>query len=245
MIYALDFDGIICDSAIETGISGWKAACQIWDDMPKQAPADKIAAFRQARPIIETGYEAILAMRMLHLGASVEVLYLDHTAEFKRLMQEASVDVGGLKTLFGATRDAWIAEEKDAWVAQNPLYTGVAAKLIQLNQTHPWYIVTTKQERFVQMILAGNQIELADDRIFGLDRNLSKVEVLKLLIERHPGQPIQFVEDRVLTLLKIRQDAELSDVELVFGLWGYNSAEDKQLAQSEAFKCQTLEAFLI
>ena len=32
VIYTLDFDGVVCDSAIETGISGWKAGATIWDD---------------------------------------------------------------------------------------------------------------------------------------------------------------------------------------------------------------------
>ena len=29
IIYALDFDGVICDSAVETAITGWKAAGSI------------------------------------------------------------------------------------------------------------------------------------------------------------------------------------------------------------------------
>ena len=38
IIYALDFDGVICDSAVETAITGWKAASSIWKDMPEAAP---------------------------------------------------------------------------------------------------------------------------------------------------------------------------------------------------------------
>lgn len=244
IVYALDFDGVICDSALETGISGWKAACRLWSDMPKEAPADMIESFRQIRPIIETGYEAILAMRMLHLGASVESLYGNYAAEFQRLMREAQVDSGELKALFGATRDQWIAADQAEWIWENPLYPGMAEKLAKLGRASTWYIVTTKQERFVKMILSGNQVDLPDERVFGLDRNMGKVDVLKLLLELHPGQPIHFVEDRLLTLLKVSQEPALAAVELFFGMWGYNTEEDKRLAQTHEFKRLQLDEFL-
>ncbi|BBL69874.1 HAD family hydrolase [Methylogaea oryzae] len=244
IVYALDFDGVICDSALETGISGWKAACRLWGDMPRDAPADKVEAFRQVRPVIETGYEAILAMRMLHLGASVETLFGSYATEFQRLMREAGVDSGELKALFGATRDEWIAANPAEWIRENSLYPGMAEKLAKLGQTNTWYVVTTKQERFVKMILSGNRVELPDERIFGLDRNMSKAEVLKLLLERHPGQPIRFVEDRLLTLVKVSQEPALAAVELLFGMWGYNTEEDQRLAQTHEFKRLQLDEFL-
>ena len=244
VVYALDFDGVICDSALETGQSGWKAARRIWPDMPETIPEEKNRQFHQIRPIIETGYEAILAMRMLHLGASVESIYSGHGASFQSLMEQAQVTVDELKKLFGDTRDTWIANDRTEWVERNPLYVNMADRLAQLGKTKPWYIITTKQERFVKMILQANRIDLPDDRIFGLDRKLSKAEVLRMLRNHHPGQPIHFFEDRVQTLLKIEQDPELQDVRLFFAPWGYNTAEDKALAASRGFASCTLEAFL-
>ncbi len=77
ILYALDFDGVICDSAVETAITGWKAAGQIWNDMPRTVPPAMIERFREVRPIIETGYESILAMRLIHLGETTEAIYRD------------------------------------------------------------------------------------------------------------------------------------------------------------------------
>ncbi|QWF70777.1 HAD family hydrolase [Methylomonas paludis] len=245
IIYALDFDGVICDSAIETGISGWKAATQIWPDMPVDAPTEMVELFRQARPIIETGYEAILAMRSLYLGATVDSLYQGCAEQFQALMQEAQVDSAQLKKLFGDTRDLWIAADKAGWIGQNPLYAGVVEKLARLNQHSDWYVVTTKQERFVRMILSGAGIELADERIFGLDRNLSKIEVLKILQDRHPEQALHFYEDRLPTLLKVAQQAELANVELLFAAWGYNGAAEQAEAVAAGFKLVQLGEFLV
>ena len=243
IIYALDFDGVICDSAVETAITGWKAAGSIWGEMPKTAPQAMIDQFRLIRPNIETGYEAILAMRLLQLGETIESIDSGYGDKVQALLKEARVTVDDLKKLFGETRDDWITNDLAGWVNMNPLYDGVATKLRKFGQKCPWYIVTTKQERFVNQILKANAIELADERIFGLDRNMSKVEVLKGLLKTHPDQTIYFVEDRLPTLLNVLKNAELASVNLIFAMWGYNSAEDKALASQQAFTLQQLEDF--
>jgi phosphoglycolate phosphatase-like HAD superfamily hydrolase len=244
IIYALDFDGVICDSAVETAITGWKAAGSLWVDMPKMIPQVMIDRFRQVRPIIETGYEAILAMRLLYLEESVEAIYSGYADKINTLLKDAEVTIDDLKKLFGDTRDVWIENDPAEWINMNPLFAGMAGKLGKVGQQHPWYVVTTKQERFVKQILKANAIELADERIFGLDRNMSKVEVLKGLIETHPDETVYFVEDRLPTLLNVLKNAELATVNLIFALWGYNTAEDKAMAAQQTFTLQQLYDFL-
>jgi phosphoglycolate phosphatase-like HAD superfamily hydrolase len=243
IIYALDFDGVICDSAVETAITGWKAAGNLWGDMPKAIPQQMIDRFRLLRPIIETGYEAILTMRLLYLEESVEAIAKGYAEKIQALLTDAQVNIEDLKILFGETRDIWIDNDLADWINMNPLFEGVAAKLRKLGQ-HPWYIVTTKQERFVKQILKANAIELEGERIFGLDRNMSKAEVLKGLLKTHPKEMIYFVEDRLPTLLNVLKNDELASVKLIFALWGYNTDEDKTLAVQQAFILQQLGDFL-
>ncbi|MGZ5000650.1 MAG: HAD family hydrolase [Methylomonas sp.] len=245
ILYALDFDGVICDSAVETAITGWKAAGQIWSDMANAISPEMIDRFRQVRPIIETGYEAILAMRLIYLGETTEAIYNGYSKKIQLLMAEAQVNTDDLKKLFGETRDAWIADDLEDWIAMNPLFPNIAGKLRNLGERHDWYVITTKQERFVKHILKANAIDLADERIFGLDRNLSKSEVLRQLSKAHPQKTIQFVEDRLPTLLDVKTHPELTDVRLFFAPWGYNTAQDKALAVQHAFITQPLEEFLI
>ena len=244
IIYALDFDGVICDSAVETALTGWKGASSIWDDMPKVVPQVMIENFRLIRPIIETGYEAILTMRLLYMEETVEAIYSDYGYKIQGLLQDTQITVDELKKLFGDTRDVWIANDLADWINMNPLFDGVAAKLQKLGAQFPWYVVTTKQERFVQQILKANMIELADGRIFGLDRNISKVEVLKGLLKTHPNETICFVEDRLPALLNVLKNDGLASVKLIFALWGYNTDEDKALAAGQDFTLQQLEGFL-
>ncbi|ANE56227.1 MULTISPECIES: HAD family hydrolase [Methylomonas] len=244
IIYALDFDGVICDSALETALTGWKAAATIWSGMAETAPPELVEQFRAVRPIIETGYEAILVIRLLHAGETIESIYAGYGEKAQALMAEAGLTVAGLKQLFGDTRDQWIAEDRAGWIAVNPLFAGMAEKLRRLGRDHVWYVVTTKQERFVKKILTANDIELAADRIFGLDRNMSKPEVLKGLQRSHPGRPLYFVEDRLPSLQNVRKHAELADLRLGFALWGYNLPQDKALAEAEGCRPLLLENFL-
>ncbi len=244
IIYALDFDGVICDSAVETAITGWKAACIIWQDMPKAVPQDLIAQFKLVRPIIETGFEAILAMRLLYQQTPLEDIYQNYDGLTQTLLNEANQTTDGLKMLFGNIRDTWIENDLTEWIKQNPLFTGVANKLQKLTQHTTWYIITTKQERFVKQILKANAIELDDHRIFGLDRNMNKPAVLKMLLNQHPGQEIYFLEDRLPTLLNVIKTPELSNIKLIFALWGYNTSADKALAQQNAILLQELSEFL-
>lgn len=244
-VYALDFDGVICDSAVETAITGWKAATRLWDDMPNAIPENLIDQFRLVRPIIETGYEAILVMRLLYQGETVAAIYDDHNNQFQHLLKDNQLTVAHLKALFGQIRDTWIAEDVSDWIHMNPLFDGIAEKLRALGQLCPWYVVTTKQERFVKQILNANSIDLSDERIFGLDRNMSKVEVLLGLSKVHADETIVFVEDRLPTLLNVMKNDGLADVNLVFALWGYNSEEDKRLAEQQTFELKTLEDFLL
>jgi phosphoglycolate phosphatase-like HAD superfamily hydrolase len=245
IIYALDFDGVICDSAIETGISGWKAGAQIWTDYTLPMPTQQLLDnFRQVRPVMGTGYEAILIVKMLYDGETVESIIEDYSNKTQRVLEDSKLSVDALKKLFGETRDIWIKENLDEWVRMNPLFPGVAGKLQQLSEQSLWYIVTTKQERFVKQILGANQIQIANDRIFGLDRSMSKEAVLIDLVNKHTQETICFVEDMLPTLFKIINNSKLDSVKLFLALWGYNTAQDKIEAEKQAIELVEIDDFL-
>ena len=231
-LYALDFDGVICDSAIETGVTGWKVARQIWQDMPEQTPTDMIDLFRQVRPVMETGYEAILIMRLLFEGIPAKTLLNDFSASIKTIISQDKLSTDELKHKFGETRDRWIENNIDEWVEMNPLFDGIADKLksIEMQQCT---IITTKQERFVSQIFAANDISFPAERIFGLDRQLSKQQVLSDLSEQHPNDVILFVEDRLPTLHNVINDDRLSHIKCLFADWGYNTDQDKADAKQK------------
>ncbi len=240
LVYALDFDGVLCDSAVETALTGWKVATQVWPDMAGTTPNDlQIKQFHALRPHLKTGYEAVIFMRLLQQGETVEHIQANIQSFFVQFASEVPL----LKSLFGKTRDQWIQNEPEEWIAMNVLFPGVAEKLRQL-AGRAWYIVTTKQERFVEKILEANQIELPSD-IYGLDRRISKSAVLTELIYMHPKEKICFIEDRLATLLKVRSNEDLSEVELQFVDWGYNTEQDREKAKELGIPIIALPEFLV
>lgn len=230
-IYALDFDGVICDSAVETGTAGWKVAQQLWSDMPDALPVDLLNQFRQVRPVMETGYEAVLIMRLLFEGMDSNTLLNAFHHHIEALMSRDELNADELKEIFGQTRDQWIAEDFASWIEMNPLFDGVADKLQQLDNDNS-FIITTKQERFVDHILSANKIHFPADKIYGLDRNLSKQQILSDLSQEQPEADILFVEDRLPTLINVITDDRLDKVRLFLADWGYNTAQDRDSAAS-------------
>lgn len=245
MIYALDFDGVICDSAVETGVAGWKAGAQLWSNYSSFMPSESlIEQFCQVRPRMETGYEAILIVRLLQDGETVHSILNDYAEKTQKVINDSNLQIDLLKKLFGETRDQWIKDDLKNWVEMNPLFPSVVKKLQYLSSQDIWYIITTKQERFVKQILNANQIQIADNRIFGLDRKMSKEAVLVELVNKHPEEEIHFIEDRLPALINVHQNEKLQTITLFFALWGYNTAQDKKDAKQKGFKQVELEQFL-
>lgn len=244
VLFALDFDGVICDSAVETAITGWSVAQDIWPDMQGQKVSDKhIKQFRRVRPCLDVGYEAILIMRLLQQGDHLSDSCENYQSQLQSVIEKNNLDVEFLKNTFGETRDSLILKDEAEWVASNPLFNGVIDGLKRLEQDD-WVIVTTKQERFVKRILQANSIQLDEDRIFGLDRKLDKQEVLKLLIERYPERRISFVEDRLPTLLGVLDNPYLQDVKVQLVDWGYNTRLERKVAQERAIEVIGKSGFL-
>ena len=244
-VYALDFDGVICDSAIETAITGWKAAQKIWQDMPNETPSETlINDFRHARPFLETGYEAILIMRLLQQGLPVNALKKNYSKTMQALLQKERLSTERLKQLFGTTRDQWIKQDPHQWLSMNPLFSGVRQRLGKLSN-HRWYIITTKQERFVTQILENYHIDINKQHIYGMDAKKSKQKVLLELKKKHLNQEIIFIEDRLPTLIDIINNNKLKTIKLQLVDWGYNTESDKQQTEQYPIELIPIEQFIL
>ncbi|HET8806909.1 MAG TPA: HAD family hydrolase [Methylophaga sp.] len=231
-LYALDFDGVICDSAMETGLSAWRAARRIWPELPIQIPEAVLAGFREVRPALETGFESILINRSLYDGTPVSALLNDFAQQIDTVRQRFELCNETLKSVFGKVRDSWIEDDFASWIANNPLYPGMA-DFLQKMPPAQLFIITTKQERFVSAILEANAITLSKAQIYGLERRRSKSDILGEFAGDHRGE-ICFIEDRLPTLLQIVNEPHLDSVDLWLADWGYNTQNDRQTAEQSS-----------
>ena len=91
-VFALDFDGVVCDSEPESSLSGWMHAAQLWpevftpsgEDEDEAAMARVLGALSAVRPVVETGFENTLLARalleQLPAGGCTSRIQLPHIA---------------------------------------------------------------------------------------------------------------------------------------------------------------------
>ncbi|HQL86672.1 MAG TPA: HAD family hydrolase [Lentisphaeria bacterium] len=222
--FALDFDGVICDSAAETGASAWKAAERFWPGrFPSPAPTKYIQAFRAARPYLETGYQAIPFIKMLRDGLPPQALATGLDERINAVFAEIGQDKTSMVQAFGDTRDQWIKANLDDWISWHDIYPGVLEALQKvLAGGQHLRILTTKQERFVSAILSAHGVNFPADYIWGLERQESKEDQLARLLANGDND-VYFIEDRLETLRRVEARDDLRAVRLYYADWGYGT----------------------
>jgi phosphoglycolate phosphatase-like HAD superfamily hydrolase len=227
----------------------------IWQAVP---PAWLLDKMRKLRPYIETGYESILLVRML-----IEERLVSERAERRprpltvgeiaanwksvlhdRLLRDWNIQPSFLIELFGTIRDAWIARDKSTWLSMNPIYPGVADALNMSQQ--PVYIVTTKQERFVKLILEHAGIRpgrIPPANVYGMDRKMTKIATIKEILRKEEERSqdsqrkvvVHLVEDRLETLEAATISLLGAPVTYHLATWGYNDPAQRARAEKHPF----------
>ncbi|KAM3196083.1 hypothetical protein ACQJBY_071981 [Aegilops geniculata] len=246
-LYALDFDGVFCDSCGESSLSAVKAAKVRWPWVFEQVDAALeewiVEQMHALRPVIETGYENLLLVRLLVEskipsvrkssvadGLSIQEILDSWSKLLPTLMDEWQEDRESLVDLFGRVRDDWLENDLSGWIGANRFYPGTADAL-KLSSSE-LYIVTTKQSRFTGALLkelAG--VDFPSERIYGLGTG-PKVKVLQQLQEmpQHQGLTLHFVEDRLATLKNVIKEPALDKWNLYLVKWGYNTQKEREEA---------------
>jgi phosphoglycolate phosphatase-like HAD superfamily hydrolase len=246
-LYALDFDGVICNSVDETAVSAWRAASQLWPELSDSGVdslADIIGRFRSVRPYLETGYQAIIMIRMLADKAPLSAFRDDLPQRVEHTLLELGKSKENLISLFGAVRDTWLREDLPSWLQRHSFYPGVIDALREaLQRGKRLYILTTKQERFVAALFKSQQLPFPQELIWGLERNVKK-DALLLELLKEKNTRIHFVEDRLDTLLNVSSNAALQAIQLYFAPWGYATPIEKKRAEDDpTIHCLQLEEF--
>jgi phosphoglycolate phosphatase-like HAD superfamily hydrolase len=177
-ILALDFDGVICNSAEESATTAMTAARAIWPTFNSRSALVRddhlLSMLQNVRPIIETGYELVVVANYLQGAmdasgdeenaswrADTEMHLLDSwNPKFRdALIEQYASSKAALTTAFSAARDRRIQSDPKAWSRSNPLYEGIHSTLSGVD-IGKLVIVTTKQQRFVQAILDHHKLRL-------------------------------------------------------------------------------------
>lgn len=231
-MFAFDFDGVICDSARETGLAAWRAARAVWPErFDGEMSKELLARFLRLRPVIETGYENLPLMDLLRRGIDEGRILDDFASLRDDVMSREGLDEKELQTVLAKTRDRWIESNLDDWLGTHDFYPGVVEAINALRVER--CVITTKQHRFTGLLLERAGISMAPDRVYGLEAigNGSKGDVLQRLLDEAPDRRIRFFEDRMETLRRL---TNVERVELYLVDWGYNTDEERREARAAA-----------
>ena len=231
---ALDFDGVLCDSAPELAISGYRGANVARSQSLLKIPPDAFMHhFRSLRPVIETGYESIILAELILRDCPLAKIRTHFRASRKRIMDDYGLNRKEMIMLFGNIRDQWINDDCSGWLDAHVFYPGVVNSLHNfLKSGCCIFIITTKEKRFAIKLLKSQGIDLPQNNVFGLGEG-RKSKVLYDLTQK-PNlrkNTLCFVEDRLRTLEKVCFDKRLNSVQLFLATWGYTTREQIKIAK--------------
>ena len=212
-VYCFDFDGVVCDSAPETALAAWNACGALWPAENTPLPAALQERFCRMRPVLHTGFEAVPLMRLIADGDADDAAILsDFDALRDRFIQQEQLTEDRLKQVFAEARDALIEQDRGEWLRVNRFYPGIGESLSTAIDRHETFVITTKQERFVELLLNHNNIKLPMVRVFALEQNKTKPEILAELMARPAlsGGSFHFIEDRMNTLNHVIRSSGLA-----------------------------------
>jgi phosphoglycolate phosphatase-like HAD superfamily hydrolase len=215
-LLALDFDGVICDTAHEACRSAWQVCRQIVP-LNGDAPPPEMAA---ALAILDGMPEAIIWDAF-------------QTTCRQRILEKYRLSPRQFAARFDAVRDDAIAGSLDDWLADQALYPGMADRLRAiLAEGTTVYVLTTKEGRFAHKLLATHGVSMPGDRVWGKEQARPKPELLRVLAKEHgvAYRDVRFVEDRLKTLQAVERETDLADVGLHLALWGYLMPTDRDTA---------------
>ena len=274
-VVALDLDGVICDSEPELTTRAWRATCELWPDVmgataelgPKTAGARRAwakgnwsplegvsaeglpnwlaAKMRILRPVLETGYDSMLMMRLcadeaLAAGPGKRPLTPGEIqANWGPELRDTLSVRYGLQAeeaieRYSTALDTWRADDPNGWLSANRFYEGAvdALRAAVADNSAAVHVLTAQETHVAQGLLRIAELPIEEDRVISLHGGGEKALVLAELRQRHPDAQLAYVEDRVPVLRTMANEVSLFACELYFAQWGHSTPEQQAAAAS-------------
>ncbi len=209
----LDFDGVICDSALECFTSSAAAYGRIRGEAPPDSEREEKLKFDTLRPFVRNSEDYLFIQEIIHLGTAIGNqadfdAYIDRSTEAKRK---------DYRRLFYEARSKSLAEKPDEWLDSNPLFPHMKEPLRAHASDEGLYILSTKKGEFITAILSHHGITMDSARIISSGENERKLDLISKILDEGIGGNALFVDDQV-DHLKGNTDPRIT---VCLPLWGY------------------------
>jgi phosphoglycolate phosphatase-like HAD superfamily hydrolase len=242
-VLALDFDGVICDSAREAFTVAVRSFAEVFPEhrLPGAAEEDAglYARFIEVMPLGNRAEDYAVS-----LAAFAKRQPLPDQAAYDAFCESLDkVQLRAFHKRFYQIRSAWAGKDPEAWLTHMAPYPGITELLQRRASDVHLAIATAKDRASVRRLLMAYGIaELFPDG-FVLDKEAGVKKHLHIeqLAERTGVSPadITFVDDKVNHL----EDVATLGARCILAAWGYNGARERRVAEAQGFLVCELEEF--
>jgi phosphoglycolate phosphatase-like HAD superfamily hydrolase len=238
---ALDFDGVICDSAREAFVVAVRTYAKTLSPAFARNELDEalFAEFLALMPLGNRAEDYAIALSAIERGRA-----LADQAAYDAYRRE--LDPAALRAFhkrFYRERHAWSERDPAGWNARMRAYPGICELLRRRAGEVQLAIATAKDRRSVRALLETYGVAelFPDGAIHDKETGVSKREHIRAIAESAGISPsaVTFVDDK---LNHLEQVAELG-ARCVLAAWGYNGERERRGAEARGFLVCTLEDF--
>jgi phosphoglycolate phosphatase-like HAD superfamily hydrolase len=233
-VLALDFDGVIADSAREAfavAVRTFGALHPTSCLAGREDDAAPLARFLELMPLGNRAEDYAVALMAIERG--VEIADQAAYDAFYR-----SLDAGALRTFhrrFYQVRAAWAQADPEGWLAHTPSYPAICELLRRRAGEAELAIATSKDRRSVGALLEAYGIAdlFEGDRVLDKETGVRKRTHVELLARRFacPAREVTFVDDKVNHLF----DVASLGARCALAAWGYNGERERREAERAGF----------
>ncbi len=214
----LDFDGVICDSALECLASSWLAYHRLRRERaPGAVPVDLLERFLRLRPFARAAPDYVLIQELLGAGRGPS-----SQAEFERERSTRQGRVERYSRLMQEVRGGLLRTDPGYWLALHRLYPHVLRELPRWVASRSFYLLSTKRPELILRTLRHFGLRMDGRRTLPCRRS-GKLEIIAATMRRKGVSRALFVDDQIDNLRAEPAGPSLGELQVAKALasWGY------------------------
>ncbi len=254
-ILAVDYDGVISDSALKSLFVSHNAYCrhfgsntkknfggqcftfENWEQMKKDYHHE-MEKYKRLRAYVELSCDFLVMTKIIE-----EQIEVKNQQDFIRIRNEMDLDYHFFHELFFQEKERWQKKDFSKWFSLAPVYNQVAAGIKQLlDEGVKVVIATSNLGRAIHPAFhvdyLGFPMELRD--IFDKNYGKSKSDHMKAIVEQYKvaHEDIYFIDDQ----LNYLEETQVFGVNVFLAGWGYCTEEQKKIARRKGITVLEREA---
>lgn len=248
-IVAVDFDGVLSDSAfkslfvshnvycryfgpeVKKNFSGESFTFENWEKM-KQEYRSEMEKYSQLRAYIEQSGDFFVAIKILEEG-----LEINSQEDFQKIRNQIKFDYSFFRELFFQEKEKWQSEDFPKWFALSPIFREAISAVKRLrNEGAKIVIATSNLGNAIfpafQPHYLGFKIDFRD--IFDKTCGANKSDHMKAIAEQYQVRwnDIYFIDDQLSYL----EEVQPLGVNVYLAGWGYCTENHKRTARRKGIR---------